>query len=80
MIMQDGHTQLHVKFPVLPIFPCAKMNMFYFLRGLHLLFNHNFNLKIIYFPWLVQIPCGFSCQEKLTTKFPVFPVPLFAIS
>ena len=50
------HTQLHVNslsfLRVYNFFPFfflrAKMNIFYFLNGLHHLLNHNLNLKITF--------------------------------
>ena len=79
--------QRHVKFPVFTIFPCVflrtKMNIFYFLNGLHHLLNHNLNLKIIHFPCLVQISCDFikffkfpefSLYGKIDNQIPRFPL------
>ena len=60
--MQGGHTQLHVKFPMLSlclqfspvIFTHKNEHTPYFLNGLHHLFKNNLNLKIIHFPCLVH--------------------------
>ena len=51
----------------------TKINIFYFVNGLHHPLNHNLNLKIIYFPSLVQIYCVFLCVFIKFFKFPVFP-------
>ena len=67
-------TQLHTKFPVcFPCILCAKMNIFYFLNGLHHLLKPQLKPKNYSF----FLPClnslYFSCVFKIKfLKFPVF--------
>ena len=84
--VQGGHTQLHVKFPVCNfpgVFLRAKMNIFYFVNGLHHLLKHNLTQKLFIFPALSKYPknnsCVFPFLEKNVTWFDVANIFYFSL-
>ena len=67
----------------------AKMNIFYFLNGIHHLLNHNLNLKNIHLPCFVHIPSVFikflifpvfSMSGKIDNQIPCFPCAVATLS